>query len=137
MLAFGGWLALHGRITLGTFLAFSSYLVQLVAPVRMFAVLIAVGQQARAGAERILELLDSNPLVVSSARRRRPAAGAPARSHFDDVRFGYLRVRARARRLHLHVAPGRDRRPGGRQRLGQVDRRAAAAPLLRRRRRAR
>jgi len=53
ILAFGGWLAIHGRISLGTFLAFSSYMVQLVAPVRMFAVLMAVGQQARAGAERI------------------------------------------------------------------------------------
>ena len=49
VLALGGWLALEGHITLGTFLAFSSYLVQLVAPVRMLAGLFAIGQQARAG----------------------------------------------------------------------------------------
>jgi ATP-binding cassette subfamily B protein len=30
ILAFGGWLALHHEITLGTFLAFSTYIVQLV-----------------------------------------------------------------------------------------------------------
>ena len=36
VLALGGWLAIHHRISLGTFLAFSSYMVQLVAPVRMF-----------------------------------------------------------------------------------------------------
>ncbi len=35
VLALGGWLAIHGSITLGTFLAFSSYLVQLVGPVRI------------------------------------------------------------------------------------------------------
>src|SRR5436305_2054975 len=64
VMALGGWLALHGRITLGTFLAFSTYLVQLVAPARMFAGIVAIGQQARAGVERIMELLDSNPLVV-------------------------------------------------------------------------
>ena len=34
ILAFGGWLALHGDITLGTFLAFSTYVGQLVAPTR-------------------------------------------------------------------------------------------------------
>src|SRR5204863_112503 len=66
VMALGGWLALHGRITLGTFLAFSTYLVQLVAPARMFAGLVAIGQQARAGVERIMELLDSNPIVVES-----------------------------------------------------------------------
>src|SRR5204863_9322712 len=66
VLALGGWLALHGRITLGTFLAFSSYLVQLVAPARMFAGLIAVGQQARAGRERGFGLLGSNPVVTES-----------------------------------------------------------------------
>ena len=60
-----GWPS-TGRITLGTFLAFSSYLVQLVAPVRMMAALIAVGQQARAGAERVLESARLQP------PRRRP-----------------------------------------------------------------
>ena len=82
-LALGGWLAIEGRITLGTFLAFSSYLVQLVAPVRMMAALLAVGQQARAGAERVLELLDSNPLVVDPADPEplvpAPRATAPRR----------------------------------------------------------
>ena len=64
VLALGGWMAINDRITLGTFLAFSAYLIQLVAPVRMFSTMLAVAQQARAGAERILELLDSNPVVV-------------------------------------------------------------------------
>jgi len=47
VLALGGWLCLHHRLSLGTFLAFSAYALQLVAPVRMFAGMLAVGQQAR------------------------------------------------------------------------------------------
>ena len=38
VLAFGGWLAIEGRISLGTFLAFSTYLFQMVGPVRMLSV---------------------------------------------------------------------------------------------------
>ena len=49
MLALGGWLATRGQITLGTFVAFSTYLAQLVGPVRMLAMVLTVGQQARAG----------------------------------------------------------------------------------------
>ncbi|MCU1448740.1 MAG: putative transporter ATP-binding protein, partial [Acidimicrobiales bacterium] len=105
VLALGGWLALHGQITLGTFLAFSSYLVQLVAPARMFAGLVAVGQQARAGAERIFELLESNPLVTESpdAKPLPPVRGS---IDFDDVRFGYLRSEPVLNGFTLHVHPG-------------------------------
>ncbi len=53
VLAFGGWLALRGHITLGTFLAFSAYLAQLSGPVRMLANLLTFGQQVRASAVRI------------------------------------------------------------------------------------
>ena len=66
VLALGGWLALEGRLSLGALVAFSSYLVQLVAPVRMLAGLFTVGQQARAGAERILDILDANAAVVDA-----------------------------------------------------------------------
>jgi ATP-binding cassette subfamily B protein len=64
VLALGGWLALQGRISVGTFLAFSSYLLQLVSPVRMLSTLTVIAQQARAGAERVFELLDSTPVVA-------------------------------------------------------------------------
>ena len=91
VLAFGGWLALHGHITLGTFLAFSAYLVQLVAPVRMFATLLAIGQQARAGGERILDILDSNPLIVERPDATQLGA-LEGDVRFNDVTFGYLRA---------------------------------------------
>ncbi len=105
VLALGGWLAIEGRITLGTFVAFSAYLVQLVAPVRMFSVMIAVAQQARAGAERILELLDSNPLVTErpDARDLPPVRGD---IEFDAVTYGYLRSEPVLAGFSLRVQPG-------------------------------
>ncbi|HEV2761031.1 MAG TPA: ABC transporter ATP-binding protein, partial [Acidimicrobiales bacterium] len=105
VLAFGGWLALQGRISLGTFLAFSTYLFQMVGPVRMLSVLTVVAQQARAGAERIFELLDSTPVVVESpnATILPPLTGDIV---FDDVTFGYLRSEPVLRGFSITVAPG-------------------------------
>ncbi|MFJ3618402.1 ABC transporter ATP-binding protein [Streptomyces iakyrus] len=87
MLALGGWLAVRGHITLGTFVAFSTYLAQLVGPVRMLAVVLTVGQQARAGTERVLELIDTEP-SIEDGHKELPA-DAPATVEFDDVSFGY------------------------------------------------
>lgn len=87
MLALGGWLAVRGHITLGTFVAFSTYLAQLVGPVRMLAVVLTVGQQARAGTERVLELIDTEPSIKEGTRAL--PADAPATVEFDDVSFGY------------------------------------------------
>ncbi|MGI5197851.1 ABC transporter ATP-binding protein [Streptomyces sp. CA-288835] len=87
MLALGGWLAVRGHITLGTFVAFSTYLAQLVGPVRMLAMVLTVGQQARAGAERVLELIDTKPSIEDGTKPL--PADAPATVEFDDVSFGY------------------------------------------------
>nr|WP_205616186.1 ABC transporter ATP-binding protein [Streptomyces harenosi] len=87
MLALGGWLAVHGHITLGTFVAFSTYLAQLVGPVRMLAMVLTVGQQARAGTERVLELIDTEPAMRDGTKEL--PADAPATVEFDDVSFGY------------------------------------------------
>jgi ATP-binding cassette subfamily B protein len=105
VLAFGGWLALNGHLSLGAFLAFSSYMVQLVAPVRMFSNLVAIGQQARAGAERILDLLDANPKIVE----REDATALPAITgdvHFSNVRFGYTTSDPVLDGFELRVEPG-------------------------------
>ncbi|MDH6706971.1 ATP-binding cassette subfamily B protein [Kitasatospora sp. MAA19] len=63
VLAFGGWLAVDGQVSLGTFVAFSTYVAQMTGPVRMLTMVITVGQQARAGVERVLQLIDERPLV--------------------------------------------------------------------------
>ena len=86
VLAVGGWLAIEGHLSLGSFLAFSSYLLQLVSPVRMVATTLAVAQQARAGGERLLDILDTPSLVVD----RDDATTIGPVEHeirFEDVHF--------------------------------------------------
>ncbi|MGH3312281.1 MAG: ABC transporter ATP-binding protein, partial [Streptomyces sp.] len=89
MLALGGWMATQGQITLGTFVAFSTYLAQLVGPVRMLAMMLTVGQQARAGVERVYELIDTEPRMTERPDAHELPADAEASVEFDDVSFGY------------------------------------------------
>lgn len=89
MLALGGWMATQGQVTLGTFVAFSTYLAQLVGPVRMLAMMLTVGQQARAGVERVYELIDTEPVIQERPGARELPADAPASVEFDQVTFGY------------------------------------------------
>ncbi|MEU9922254.1 ABC transporter ATP-binding protein [Streptomyces griseoluteus] len=104
MLALGGWLAVRGHITLGTFVAFSTYLAQLVGPVRMLAVVLTVGQQARAGTERVLELIDTEPSLKDGTKTL--PADAPASVEFDDVSFGYDPERPVLDGFSLEIRPG-------------------------------
>ncbi|MBL3666439.1 ABC transporter ATP-binding protein [Streptomyces sp. M2CJ-2] len=104
MLALGGWLAVRGSITLGTFVAFSTYLAQLVGPVRMLAVVLTVGQQARAGTERVLELIDTEPSLTDGTKEL--PADAPATVEFDDVSFGYEPGHPVLSGLSFEIRPG-------------------------------
>jgi ATP-binding cassette subfamily B protein len=105
VLALGGWLALHGRITLGTFLAFSTYMLLITPPIRQLAAILTVGQLARAGAERIYDLLDSTPLV-QDAPDAIDLSVPNGEVRFEHVRFGYTSPDPVLRDFDLTVAPG-------------------------------
>jgi ATP-binding cassette subfamily B protein len=105
VLALGGWLAIQGSITLGTFLAFSSYLAQMVGPVRMLTYLITLGQEARASVIRVFEVIDSQPVISEKPDAvELPADAAGVR--LDDVRFGYVPGEPVLRGLSLTAEPG-------------------------------
>jgi ATP-binding cassette, subfamily B, bacterial len=105
ILAVGGWLALHGHISIGTFLAFSTYVAQFTAPARQLAGILATGQQARAGVERIFQLLDTEPAIADP-----PGAVELGRLRgeivFDGVDFGYPGGAPVLRGLDLRIAAG-------------------------------
>ena len=105
VLALGGFLAIQGEITLGTFLAFATYLAQLLAPVRMMANIIAVSQQTRAAADRIFDILDSNPVVTEKPDAETLVA-TRGEVVVDHVDFGYLRSEPVLSDFSLRVAPG-------------------------------
>ncbi|MBH5334999.1 ABC transporter ATP-binding protein [Streptomyces pactum] len=106
MLALGGWMASRGQITLGTFVAFSTYLAQLVGPVRMLTMMLTMGQQARAGVERVFELIDTEPAISERPDARELPADAPATVEFDRVSFGYDPERPVLRDVSLRIEPG-------------------------------
>jgi ATP-binding cassette subfamily B protein len=105
VLALGGVLALHGHLTLGVFVAFSSYLVQLVSPIRMLAALMTTSQQARASAERVLDLLAVEPGITDA-----PGAVdlvAPVGTiELDRVTFAYGSDAPVLRDVSLRIAAG-------------------------------
>ncbi|WIE55904.1 ABC transporter ATP-binding protein [Curtobacterium sp. MCBD17_003] len=109
ILALGGWLALEGRITIGTFLAFTSYVAALMAPARQLAGVLTIGQQAQVGIERIFQLIDREPAI-------RDAPDAVAVDHvrgdvvFEGVTFSYgtgsADIHPALDGLDLQVRPG-------------------------------
>ncbi|WP_159052313.1 ABC transporter ATP-binding protein [Streptomyces longwoodensis] len=111
LLALGGWLAVHQRLSVGTYLAFASYLGQLIAPVRMMSRLVSVGQQARAGAIRVFQVLDAGGLddaVTSAGSVARPVRtpdGGPPGVRFTAVAFAHGGTPV-LRHFSLNVAAG-------------------------------
>ncbi len=105
LLAFGGDLALRHELTIGTFLAFSTYVAQLMAPARQLAGVLTVGQQARAALERIFQLLDLRPSI--SDRPDAPTLPRLAGAiDFDDVHFAYGDGRPVLDGFDLHLRAG-------------------------------
>ena len=98
-------MAMHGQVTLGTFLAFASYVANLVGPARMLASLIVNVQLARAGVERVYELIDSNP-TVTDAPDAVDVPDGPLEVRLDGVRFGYTRSEPVLDGVSLAVRPG-------------------------------
>src|SRR6478735_2876558 len=95
---------MQDQITLGTFLAFSTYVTQFVAPARQLAGVLTIGQQARAGVERIFQVLD----LETGIEDKPDAAALPelqGEIELRDVHFGYDEEEV-LRGLDLHVAAG-------------------------------
>jgi ATP-binding cassette, subfamily B, bacterial len=105
VLAFGGFMAMNGQVTLGTFLAFASYVANLVGPTRLLAGLIVNVQLARAGVERVYELVDSHP-TVADAPDAADVPDGPVEVRLDGVRFGYTRSEPVLDGISLAVRPG-------------------------------
>jgi len=105
ILALGGWMALHHQITLGTFLAFSTYVISLMAPARQLAGVLTIGQQARAGMERIFQLIDLAPAIADPPGALELGA-LRGEISLEDVRFHYGDGEPVLRGVDLHLSPG-------------------------------
>lgn len=100
----GGWLAIQGQITVGTFFAFSIYLTQLTAITRMLSGMVIRFQVGLASVDRIAELIATEP---THRDPEHPVAlpHGPLGLRFEQVHFA-LPERQVLRSLDLEVAPG-------------------------------
>jgi ABC-type multidrug transport system fused ATPase/permease subunit len=126
ILWYGGRLAIDGQITLGTLVAFNSYLLLLAWPLQGLGMLFGFAQRAAASAERVFEVLDHPPAIAdrpgaaalpspaTAAGPGGPGNGGPpgqvergARIRFEHVSFGYEEGgRATLTGIDLDIAPG-------------------------------
>src|SRR5688500_14825022 len=101
----GGQQVLDNQLTIGELIAFNAYVVMLIPPLRMTGMLVAQAQRALAAAQRIDEILSTDPEIVSKPK----AVGAPPGGGdlvFEDVTFGYLPGRPVLKGFSMHVRPG-------------------------------
>jgi ATP-binding cassette subfamily B protein len=109
ILWYGGRLAVDGQITLGTLVAFNSYLLLLAWPLQGLGMLFGFAQRAAASAERVFEVLDQPPAIADrpGAVPLEAAAGQGVRITFEHVGFGYGQGgRAALAGIDLEIAPG-------------------------------
>lgn len=124
---YGGRLAAGGQITIGTLVAFNSYLVLLTWPLQGLGMLFGFAQRAAASAERVFEVLDHPPGIADRPDAvplpgpeppewsGEPQRGAPvgkvrrrgARITFEGVSFRYGEAgRPSLAGVDLDVEPG-------------------------------
>ena len=101
----GGNKVLSGVLTLGEFVAFTSYMWQFYGPVEGLCRLNHRFQRAATSAERVFEVLDSQPDVADppSAQTMPTIEG---RVVFDNVSFAYEEGKQALRNLSFTVEPG-------------------------------
>ena len=105
LLLLGGTLVRRSTVSIGTFIAFATYLGQLIAPIRFSAMVFALSQMARAGAERVYELLDLQTAVVERSEAIALPDG-PGVVELRDVVFSFVRDEPVLNGLNLRVAAG-------------------------------
>src|SRR6266536_1191717 len=99
------------ELSLGGLVAFITLTLQLVWPIEAMGYILASGQEAATAAQRIYEILDTEPAIADpgATARQRPgtAAAAPGRLVFDHVAFRYPGApRPVLRDITLALEPG-------------------------------
>ncbi len=112
ILWYGGRLAADGQITLGTLVAFNSYLLLLAWPLQGLGMLFGFAQRAAASGERVFEVLDQPPAIADrpgALPLPPPGQDLPrgARITFEGVSFRYGETgRPSLAEVDLEVWPG-------------------------------
>lgn len=102
---FGGRRVLSGQVTLGELVSFISYQAILYGPLQWFSNLNNWITRALAGAERIFEVIDSEPEPYQTTAGR-ALPNMRGEVEFKSVVFGYERYKPVLKGIDLHIKPG-------------------------------
>lgn len=106
IMAYGGTLVLAGELTLGTWTAFSTYLMMVTFSVTQIGWSLSMFVGAAAGTERIFEILDAKPEVVDDPHFEPPSSLA-GRIEFKGFTYRHPGApRATIRGIDMHVDAG-------------------------------
>ena len=89
VVGFGGYLALHNQLSVSDVVCFLLYLALFYAPITGLAQLLESAQQALAGAERVIEILDA-PRSVKDEPGAVDIGKAEGHISFENVNFFYI-----------------------------------------------
>ncbi|MGI8855168.1 MAG: ABC transporter ATP-binding protein [Thermomicrobiales bacterium] len=106
IIAFGGAAAIRNDLQIGTLLAFYLYLNMLAEPVRNVGWIVNNVARAQASAERVFEVLDKKPQIITPPDAHRPES---VRGHvvLDNVQFAYTQSgRDVLRGVSIDAPPG-------------------------------
>ena len=101
----GGLDVIAGTMTLGTLMAFHSYLAMFYEPLRYVSPLINWASRSMAAAERLFEVIDSQPEQLDDGNlKAMPSIRGEVKFH--NMTFGYDAHKPVLRDINLHVQPG-------------------------------
>ena len=86
---FGGYRVFDGALSQGQIIAFVNYMMQILAALLAMANIILIFTKAAASAQRIADVFDTKPSVVSGANQAVPVTGEAPVVRFKDVCFSY------------------------------------------------
>ncbi|MDR0502775.1 MAG: ABC transporter ATP-binding protein/permease [Treponema sp.] len=105
VVGFGGYLAYRNQLSVEDIVGFLLYLALFYAPITGLAQMMESAQQAFAGAERVIEILDA-PQSIKDSPGARPTGKADGRITFDNVSFSYIENTAVLDNVSLEIKPG-------------------------------
>ena len=103
---FGGEEVIAGELTIGTLLAFYSYMWLLYGPLEWFGMVNSWMTRAFAGAERIFEVIDTPPEAYEDPKKAVSLPEIKGSLRFKDVTFGYDKSKPVLHEINLNVREG-------------------------------
>jgi ATP-binding cassette subfamily B protein len=107
ILWFGGQMVMDGTLTIGSIVAFNAYILMLAEPAQQLTGLVNAGGEAAAGAQRVFEVLDTQPAIQTPPNVPK-LESLRGELEFCDVGLKYQDERTSSLRgINLRVEPNR------------------------------